>query len=155
MAQVLTSKGADAYANRSLELSGAVPYTKSIAGSVRRQLFKSILVDINGGATVTLTAAIPAGAFNILVAARVVTIIAGSDGVASWFFGATGDTDQWGSALALAAGTLVTPANYTAFVPTGFAAATDIIISGTGGKLIESGQVRVEIWYELISAPTS
>lgn len=154
MAQVLTEVGSPAYSNRDLELSEAVPYVTSLNGSTRRNKFRSFLVDINGGATVTITGAIPAGAHNMMIVGRVTTIIAGSDGVASWFIGDT-DTDHWGAALALAAGTTFGPANYTAQPTTLYTTATDIVISGTAGKLIESGRVRLDLWYQLFTAPTS
>lgn len=154
MAQTLTPNGVQGYCGRDLERAGAVRYTDSANGAAKRSAFKSYLVDINGGASVTITGAIPAGAHNLIVVARVITIIAGSDGVASWKLGDS-DDDHFGAELALAAGTIAQPTTYTAQPTALYTAAADIVIAGTGGKLIESGQVRVDLWYDLYTAPTS
>jgi len=105
-----------------------------------------------GTATITTTTGIPAGSLVYGVVASVTTIIAGSDGIATWAFGYAGDTDMWGAALALAAGTKTSIVNFTVTSPAYFTAATNLTLTGTGGKLIDSGVVLLTISYATIAA---
>lgn len=101
----------------------------------------------HGTGTITTTTGIPAGSLVLGVDARVTTIIAGSDGIATWALGYAGDTDAWGAGLALAATTTTGIANFTVTTPPYFTAATNITLSGTGGKIIDSGVVKLTIYY--------
>ena len=108
----------------------------------------------SGTATQTITGAIPAGAKVHFVVARVTTILAGA-GLTTWKLGDTGDDDRYGAALALAAGTTVNHTNATAN-PEGTWASTarDLTIKATAGQF-DSGVVRVTVFYEDCTAPTS
>jgi len=103
-----------------------------------------------GTGTITITGAanlIPAGSVVFGVTARVTTIIAGSDGIATWALGTAADPDAWGAGLALAATTTVDGTAFTATTPLNFPSATAVTFSGTGGKIIDSGVIKVTIYY--------
>lgn len=100
-----------------------------------------------GTATITTTTGIPAGSLVLGVDARVATIIAGSDGIASWELGTAADPDAWGAALALAATTTTGIANFTVTSPAYYTGATNITFSGTAGKVIDSGVIKITIYY--------
>lgn len=67
----------------------------------------------SGAGTQVLTGVIPAGALSLSVMCRVTTIIAGA-GASTFSLGDGTDADLYGTALAFAAGTTVTHADYTA-----------------------------------------
>lgn len=115
------------------------------------QVTCTIATDTNcggkGTATITTTTGIPAGSLVLGVDARVTTIIAGSDGIASWELGTAADPDAWGAALALAATTTTGIANFTVTSPAYFTGATNITFTGTAGKVIDSGVIKITIYY--------
>lgn len=124
-----------------------------IHGAKRRKVVKDFTIDVSGGAgTVTLTAAIPDGAVNVIAVARVTTIIVLGGGGASWKLGDS-DDDRYGTGLALTAGTVVDPRNYTA-APGSFAADTDITLITNAGTFT-SGVVRLVLFFDMYQAPTS
>jgi hypothetical protein len=100
------------------------------------------------GTITTATTALPAGAIVYGVSARVITILAGSDGIVSWALGHAGDTDKWGAALDIAATTTSAGANFTdgSALVVG-AAAAGVTFSGTGGKIIDSGAITITVYY--------
>jgi hypothetical protein len=101
-----------------------------------------------GTGTITTSTGIPAGSLVLGVDARVTTVIAGSDGIATWALGATGGSGtEWGAALALAATTTTGIANFTVTAPAYYPAATTITFKGTGGKIIDSGVIKITIYY--------
>lgn len=100
-----------------------------------------------GTGTITITNAIPAGSQVFGLTSRVVVIIAGSDGIASWALGTAADPDAWGAALALAAGTTSKIDNFTVTGPANYTTTTSITLTGTGGKIIDSGTVAFTVYY--------
>jgi len=100
-----------------------------------------------GTGTVAVTNAIPAGSLVLGVDVRVTTILAGSDGLATFALGHAGDTDAWGAGFAKAAGTVSGIADFTITTPGYFTSATSVTVSGTAGKLIDSGVVKVSVYY--------
>jgi hypothetical protein len=120
---------------------------------------KQIVVDCTdeGDDVVTVAGAIPAGACDVLVSARVIAAITGEAGIASFSLGVTGDADRFAAGKALAAGTTVGPADYAAdqTAPGLYPAATDILITSNGSKDIEGGKVRLVIEYAAVTPPTA
>ena len=100
-----------------------------------------------GTGTITTTIQIPAGSLVLGVTARVTTILAGSDAIATWNLGYAGAPTAWGAALALAAGTTTSIANFTYTSPAHFTTATALTLTGTAGKIIDSGVVKLAIHY--------
>lgn len=110
----------------------------------------------SGTATETLTNIIPAKAIVRGVTARVITVLAGA-GLTTWKLGHTAsvaDDDNWGAALAVAAGTTVGSADFTATPsPPWQSTAYSITIKATAGQF-DSGLVVVELYYEFFTGPT-
>lgn len=107
---------------------------------------------MTSGATITLTDLIPADSLVMAVVARVTTTITGPT---SWLLGVSGDTNQWGDILALAAGTTVDYADYTNVKPPEFfAAATSVLITRGSASDFTAGVVRVTVIYFDATPPT-
>ena len=108
----------------------------------------------SGTGTETIPNAIPAGSIVLGVTARVTTILAGS-GLTTWSLGLSGDTDRWGTGLALAGNTTVDATDFATDVqPTVYPAATDIVLTAAAGQF-DSGVIRYTIHYYALTAPTS
>lgn len=103
------------------------------------------------GATVTATNLIPAGAFIIGITARVTTEITGAT---TWDLGDGSDVDRWGAALALSAGTLVDPTDYTVAGFGQFSSASDVVLTANVSNFT-AGAVRITVHYIDLTAPTS
>lgn len=99
------------------------------------------------GATVTATSLIPAGAVVVGVLVRVTTLITASAGT-GFTIGDGTTADRWGSAVALAAGTTTTGANFKAATAPNqaYAAATNVVLTMTGGSFT-AGAVRIVVYY--------
>ncbi len=124
-----------------------------IHGARLRRMVKEAVIDMTGGAgTVTATSFIPAGAYNVQFTMRVTTVIVGA-GAASMIIGDGTDTDIFGATIAFAAGTLVTPASGTA-APSRYASAANLVFTANAGQF-DTGVVRVVMFYNLATAPTS
>jgi hypothetical protein len=89
------------------------------------------------GASTNASLQIPADCIVLAVGARVVTAITGAT---SYEVGVSGNLSQFGSALAIAAGST----NFGLIGPTAFYTNATIIVSATGG-LFTGGQVRLSI----------
>jgi hypothetical protein len=98
------------------------------------------LVTLSGSST-NASLQIPANCIVLAVGARVVTAITG---VPSYEVGVSGNLTQFGSALAIAAGST----NYGLIGPTAFYLATTLTITATSGSFT-GGQVRLSISYLL------
>jgi hypothetical protein len=118
--------------------------------------FKTVELTGMTGATVTATNFIPAGAIVMSLCARVTTLITSGAGV-SWDLGHAGDTDEWGTGLAFAAGTTVDSTDWTAGTNAGinYPAATSVILDCDGANTFTAGAVRLSMWYYETTAPTS
>lgn len=116
------------------------------------KLKETILVTDGAGATEVATGAIPAGAQLLGVAGRVIVPVTGvttdfdvGDGV---------DPDIWAAAVLIAKGSSWGQADATAD-PRGTwaAAARDITLTADAGTFV-SGEVRIEVYYIDVTAPT-
>lgn len=102
------------------------------------------------GASVTATGLIPAGALLIGVTSRVNTTCTTATG---YTVGTAGDTDLWGVASAVSAGTATGSANFTAAGASGlFTAATDVVVTPTGGNFDGTGVIELAVHYLLTEA---
>jgi hypothetical protein len=111
---------------------------------------------VSGTNTETITGLIPANSIVLGVTARVLTILAGAS-LTTWSLGITSHTDHYGTTLAVAAGTTVTPANHkVADIPGPHyaVAATDVLFTAAAG-VFTTGLVRVTVWYITLGAETS
>jgi hypothetical protein len=103
------------------------------------------LVTLSGSST-NAPLQIPANCIVLAVGARVVTAITGAP---SYEVGVSGNLTQFGSALAIAAGST----NYGLIGPTAFYVATTLTITATSGSFT-GGQVRLSISY-LLANPSA
>jgi Major tropism determinant N-terminal domain len=103
------------------------------------------LVTLSGSST-NASLQIPANCIVLAVGARVVTAITGAP---SYEVGVSGNLTQFGSALAIAAGST----NYGLIGPTAFYVATTLTITATSGSFT-GGQVRLSISY-LLANPSA
>lgn len=98
------------------------------------------------GSSVTTSVSIPANCIVLSVGLRVVTTIAGPT---SFSVGVSGIPTQFGSGLALTAGST----NYGLIGPTAFYSSTPIVLTPSGGNF-SAGAVRLSVHY-LLCAPSA
>jgi hypothetical protein len=131
---------------------------KHVKEQLRKVHGQTVIHDVNrdgttlaamSGASVTWTAAIPAGALVLGVTARVVTLITGAT---TFNIGDGTDADRWGASIALAKGTVTTGANFTITSPVYYAAATNIVLTKNGNNFT-AGAVKLTVYYTLLNAP--
>lgn len=127
-----------------------VDQTMRLAGGTVRGAgprLRSKMITATGltGATVTLAGAIPAGATDVRVQARVITAITGATG---FQIGVTGDLTKYADVDLVAAGTVVNPAQHaaTAYTAPTYAAATDLLITGKTAAFT-AGAIRIFVHY--------
>jgi Major tropism determinant N-terminal domain len=123
---------------------GHIPATEYVAvaangASVEVGLLET-LVTLSGAST-NVGVQIPANSIVLAVGARVVTAVTGA---MSFEVGVSGNLSQFGSGLAIAAGST----NYGLIGPTAFYSATTLTITAAGGSF-SGGQVRLSIAYML------
>jgi hypothetical protein len=104
------------------------------------------LVTLSGAST-NASVQIPANCIVLAVGARVVTAITGAT---SYEVGVSTSLSQFGSGLAIAAGST----NYGLIGPTAFYSATTLTITAAGGSFT-GGQVRLSIAYMLANPPAA
>lgn len=119
---------------------------------------KSVTQAITGmsGATATTTGTfIPAGSFVLGCTLRVTTLITASAGT-GFTIGDGTTADRWGAAVALAAGTTTTGANFkSATAPVqAYPTGAEVVLTMTGGNFT-AGAVRVTCHYLSFTAATS
>ena len=108
----------------------------------------------SGTGTETISNAIPAGAIVFGVTTRVKTVLAGTS-LTTWSIGLSGDTDRWGTGLAVTdEGTTDSTDFATDVQPTAYPAATDIVLTAAAGQF-DSGLIRYTVHYYDFTAPTS
>lgn len=114
----------------------------------------TVSVNTSAGATVTASNLIPAASFVIGVTIRVTTLITGP---ASFNVGDGTTANKWGNAVALAAGTVTTIANFIAgSSPTNYLAATNVVLTAVGGGgAFTGGAVRITVHYITLGPATS
>jgi hypothetical protein len=98
------------------------------------------------GASVASTIEIPDRSIVLGVSTRVVTAVTGA---ASFDCGVAGETEKFGVALGVAAGS----ANVGVIGPQAFSADTPIVLTAQGGSFT-SGAVRIAIHHLTLGAPT-
>jgi len=118
--------------------------------STLQVLSTSTVVSSSAAATLTCTGCIPAGAVVVGVTSEVITVFSGS--VASTLIGVSGDTNMFGNAIATAAGTTTSNADWTITTVPFFAAATDIILTGNV-NFGATGAMRINVFYLAPTAP--
>jgi hypothetical protein len=104
------------------------------------------------GATVTATSLIPAKA-NVLGVNTIVTTALGTgSGTTGYTVGDGSDADRWGAVVGTVAGTDTDGANATAD-PTGwFTAASNVVITASGGNFDGTGAILVDVAYTITEA---
>lgn len=95
------------------------------------------------GATVTATGLIPTKFFCLGVFVRVMAAITGAS---AFTIGDGTDVDRWGTAIALAEGTVTSMASFTAVTSSGFFAitATDVVLTATTSDFT-GGTARISV----------
>ena len=121
---------------------GFMPATVNLAAaahgaSIQMQVLEQTVTLL--GASTNASVPIPANCIVLAVGARVLTTITGT-GVTSYGIGVSGNLSQFGSLLALPAGS----SNFGLIGPTAFYTNTTIIITAAGGSFT-AGQVRLSI----------
>jgi len=114
--------------------------------AVQAAVLESLVSGLSG-ASVTTSVQIPANCIVLSVGCRVTTTITGPT---TFEVGVSGNAAQFGSGLALSAGS----ANYGLIGPTAFYSATPIVLTATGGNFT-AGAVRLSIHYIIANPSTS
>jgi hypothetical protein len=99
------------------------------------------------GASVTATALIPAGAVVMGVTSKVTTALGTTNSTTGYKIGTAGDDDRWGDITGTAAGTTSDNRDWTAGTIECFPAATDIIVTATGGNFDATGVIYLSVQY--------
>ena len=97
-------------------------------------------------ATISATDLIPAGSL-VLGVTLLVTSTFSNTSLTSMTIGDGSDADRWGATIALTAGTQTTGAAFTGTQPAFFAAATSVVLTGTGASFAANGSATVRIYY--------
>lgn len=118
----------------------------TLRGTGPRRVTKIITTAALSGANQTLTGAIPAGAVDVRVQARITTALTGASG---FQVGVSGDLTRYGDITGTGTGTLLAPTNHaaSAFTTTGsYAAATDLIVTAKTANFT-AGVIRLAVHY--------
>ena len=99
------------------------------------------------GASVTATALIPAGAVVMGVTSKVTTALGTANGTTGYQIGTGADADRWGAITGTALGTTSDNRNWTAGTIECFPAATDVIVTATGGNFNGTGVIYLSVQY--------
>ena len=116
------------------------------------KLKETILLTDGGGAAETATGAIPAGAQVLAVVGIVTELLTGV--TTDFDVGDGTDVDRWAAAVLKAKGSKWGQADATADpVGTWAAAARDVVLTADAGTFT-TGEVRIEVYYTDVVAPT-
>jgi hypothetical protein len=107
---------------------------------------RATLTDVSG-ASVTATTLIPAGAVVMGVTSKVTTALGTTNSTTGYKIGTAGDDDRWGDITGTAAGTTSDNRDWTAGTIECFPAATDIIVTATGGNFDATGVIYLSVQY--------
>jgi hypothetical protein len=99
------------------------------------------------GASVTATGLIPAGAVVMGVTSKVTTALGTANGTTGYQVGTAADPDRWGAITGTAAGTTSDNRNWTAGTIECFPAATNVIVTATGGNFNGTGVIYLSVQY--------
>ncbi len=122
------------------------------AANEQEAAIKESTVELTGlsGATVDAAALIPAGSLVLGLTARVTTVITGA---ADFDIGDTTDVNAFGTAIGIAADTLVDLTDSGQASPLFYPTATAVRLTGNGS--FSTGAIRLTIHYLQLTAPTS
>jgi hypothetical protein len=99
------------------------------------------------GASVTASGIIPDGAVVVGVTTKVTTGLGTTLGTTGYTVGDGTDVDRWGAITGTAAGTSSDNRDWTATTVQAFTAASDIVITATGGNFDATGVIYVSVQY--------
>lgn len=99
------------------------------------------------GASVTATGLIPAGAVVMGVTSKVTTALGTTNSTTGYKIGTASDNDRWGAITGTAAGTTSDNRNWTAGTIECFPAATNVIVTATGGNFDGTGVIYLSVQY--------
>jgi hypothetical protein len=99
------------------------------------------------GASVTATALIPAGAVVMGVTSKVTTALGTTNSTTGYKIGTGADDDRWGAITGTAEGTTSDNRDWTAGTIECFPAATDVIVTATGGDFDATGVIYLSVQY--------
>jgi hypothetical protein len=99
------------------------------------------------GASVTATGLIPAGSVVMGVTSKVTTVLGTANGTTGYQVGTAADPDRWGAITGTAAGTTSDNRNWTAGTIECFPAATNVIVTATGGNFNGTGVIYLSVQY--------
>lgn len=99
------------------------------------------------GASVTATGLIPDGAVVVGVTSKVTTGLGTGNGTTGYQIGDGSDVDRWGAITGTASGTSSDNTNWTATTVQAFTAATDVIVTATGGNFNGTGVIYLSVQY--------
>jgi hypothetical protein len=99
------------------------------------------------GASVTATALIPAGAVVMGVTSKVTTALGTTNSTTGYKIGTGADDDRWGDITGTAEGTTSDNRDWTAGTIECFPAATDVIVTATGGNFDATGVIYLSVQY--------
>lgn len=126
-------------------VAGAGALSANGAGFVHR----SVELDhaVSGGATSVVTGMIPDGAVVYGITGRVLTAIGGAS---AFEVGVSGATDRYGSGIGTGAGAWLRGITGS---PLSYYAATDLVLTATGGDFDGTGSVRLAVHYAELTLP--
>lgn len=105
------------------------------------------------GATVTMSSAIPAGAFLLGVTTRVDAALGETNGTTGYAVGDGSDPNLWGDVSGVAIGTDSDSADFTASGAVGFdTSARDVVLTAAGGNFDGTGDITVVVHYQITEA---
>jgi hypothetical protein len=99
------------------------------------------------GASVTATGLIPAGAVVMGVTSKVTTALGTGNGTTGYKIGTAADDDRWGAITGTATGTTSDNRDWTVGTIECFPAATDVIVTATGGNFNGTGVIYLSVQY--------
>lgn len=123
--------------------------TYTSATDYHRVAVKTARATLSGvtGASVTATGIIPDGAVVVGVTTKVTTGLGTGSGTTGYQVGDGSDADRWGSITGTIAGTTSDNRDWTATTVQAFTAASDVVITASGGNFDGTGVIYVSVQY--------
>lgn len=126
-------------------------------GAKVRKGVKTCTLDVVGGAATVSTSGtfIPAGACNVMLVGRITTAVVLGGGGVNFDVGISGAATRFAENIALAAGTVIQGSTYLSTVGLfNYPAGAEVLLTPDAGTFT-SGVLRLTIFYDLPTAPTS
>lgn len=133
--------------------------------AAEQRCVQEFLVDMVGdegsATTVTVPSAIPPGAYNVVISGLVIVEIEGDEGITGISLGVDGpggfSADVFAEGVALTVGTKLGIADRDGSVSTMFPEGADLVftVSDDDDLEITAGQIRLAVFYSILTAPTS